>query len=391
VITYPEERVRDVLAEPDEDVTVRLYGENLDTLRTEAEELRQGIAGIDGVVDPQVQLPVVEPTVEIEVDLAAAERQGLNPGEIRRTATTFLSSLFVGALFEQNKVFEVVVWSTPETRANLDSVRDLPIEKPDGTLVRLEEVADIRIAANPNAIQREAISRYLDITANVSGRDRGDVVADIEPLLRGAELPLEYHAEVIEGNQGLPGQANSGLAFAVAAAVVIFLLLQLAFGSWRLAALFFVTVPAALAGGALAAFADGADLTIGSYAGFFALLAITVRNCLVQVRRYQRLHQEEGGPISDELVLRGTQERLAPVLVTALATALALVPLLFVGDVFGHEILTPMAVVVLGGLVTSTLFTLFIVPAIYLRFAPAPETETLSSQLSIGEMEAPAS
>src|SRR3990172_8538115 len=257
VITYPEERVRDVLAEPDEDVTVRLYGENLDTLRTEAEELRQGIAGIDGVVDPQVQLPVVEPTVEIEVDLAADERQGLNPGEIRRTAATFLSSLFVGALFEQNKVFEVVVWSTPETRANLDSVRDLPIEKPDGTLVRLEEVADIRIAANPNAIQREAISRYLDITANVSGRDRGDVVADIKPLLRGAELPLEYHAELIEGNKGLPGQANSGLAFAVAAAILILLLLQLAFGSWRLAALFFVTAPVALAGGALGGVCGG--------------------------------------------------------------------------------------------------------------------------------------
>src|SRR3970282_2854878 len=104
----------------------------------------------------------------------------------------------LGSIFEQKKVLCDVIWSTPETRASLDSIRDLPIEKPDGTLVRLEEVADIRIAANPNAIQREAISRYLDITANVSGRDRGDVVADIEPLLRGAELPLEYHAEVVE-------------------------------------------------------------------------------------------------------------------------------------------------------------------------------------------------
>jgi len=391
VITYPEERVRDVLAEADEDVTVRLYGENLDVLRSKAAEVKEVVSEIDGVVAPKVDLPVVEPTIEIEVDLAAAESHGLNPGEIRRTAATLVSSLFVGALFEKNKVFEVVVWSTPETRASLTSIRDLPIGTPDGSQVRLQDVADIRIAANPNVIKREAISRYIDITADVRGRDVSSVEGDIERRLREVEFPLEYHAEVLEGNEGLPGAENRGLAFAGAAAILILLLLQLAFGSWRLAALFFVTAPVALAGGALAAFVDGGDVTIGSYAGFFALLAIVARNCVVLVRRYQRLQQEEGGPTGDELVMRGTQERIAPTLITALAIALAFVPLLSLGDVFGHEIVTPMAIVVLGGLVTSTLFSLFIVPAIYLRFAPAPETETLRSQLSISQREVPAS
>ena len=387
VVTYPEERVREVLAAPDRDVTVRLYGENPDVLRTEAEELRQVLSGVDGVADPRVELPVEEPTIEIEPDLAAAQRHGINPGDVRRTAATLLSSLFVGALFEEQKVFEVVVWSTPETRASLTSVRNLPIDKPDGSQVRLAEVADVRIAANPSVIEREAVSRYIDITANVRGRDSGAVAGDIERLLQEAEFPLEFHAEVLDGNHGLQGAENRGLPFAVAAAIGIFLLLQLAFGSWRLAALFFVSAPAALAGGALAAFVGGGDLTIGSYAGFFALLAIVARNCIVLVTHYQRLQQEEGDPISDELVLRGTQERVAPILMTALATALALVPLLVIGDIFGHEIITPMAIVILGGLVTSTLFNLFIVPALYLRFAPTREPEASRVQLDISRVQ----
>ena len=389
VITYPEERVRDILAEPEGDVTVRLYGESIDVLRTEGEELRQVLSEIDGVVAPQLDQPAVEPTIEIAVDIAAAERHGLNPGEIRRAAATLVSSIFVGALFEENKVFEVVVWSTPETRASLTSIRDLPIGTPDGSQVRLQDVADVRIAANPNVIKREAISRYIDVTANVSGRDVGSVKDDIERRLPQVELPLEYHAEVLEGNEGLPGAENRGVAFAVAAGIVILLLLQLAFGSWRLAALFFMAAPLALAGGALAAFVDGGDVTIGSYAGFVVLLGIVARTCVVLVRRYQRLREEDGGPISDELIMRGTQEQIAPTLMTALATALAFLPLLLLGDIFGHEIVTPMAIVVLGGLVTSTLFTLFIAPVIYLRFAPALETETL--QLTISEREAPAS
>jgi Cu/Ag efflux pump CusA len=391
VVTYPKERVRQLLTGNDDDLTVRLYGEQLSVLRPEADKLRQSISGVQGVASPQVKLPVVEPTIEVEVDLAAAASNGLNPGEIRRAATTYLASLFVGALFEQNKVFEVVVWSTPETRANLDKVRALPIQKADGTAVPLDQVADVRIAANPNVIQREAVSRYLDITADISGRDRGAVVSDIENLLQRSTFPLEYHAEVIDSDKGLPDQTNSGLPLAIAAAVIMFLLLQLAFGSWRLAALFFVTMPAALAGGALAAFVDGADLTIGSYAGFLALLAITARSCIVMVRRYRDLQQQAGGAITDDLVLTATQERVAPILVTAVATFLALLPLIFVGDVFGHEVITPMAIVMIGGLITSTFYTLFIVPALYLHFAPAPASEKQRSQLRIRQKEAPAS
>jgi CzcA family heavy metal efflux pump len=384
VVTYPEERVREVLAGADKDVTVRLYGENLDVLRTEAEELRQVLSGIDGVVDPQVELPVVEPTIEIEVDLAAAQRHGLNPGAVRRTASTLVSSLIVGALFEDQKVFEVVVWSTPETRADLISVRDLPIDKPDGSQVRLQDVADIRIEPNPNVIEREAISRFIDITTNVSGRDLEAVVGDIERRLQEAELPLEYHAEVLEGFADRQSARDRVLPFAVAAAIGIFLLLQAAFGSWRLAFLAFFTLPIALVGGVLAAFADGGAISIGSYAGFFVLLGLAARNGIVLINHYQHLEQHEGEAFGPGLVLRGAQERIAPILMTALATGLALVPLMLLGDIFGHEIVYPMAIVILGGLVTSTLLNLFIVPALYLRFAPGPETDTSLSPTTGG-------
>ncbi len=392
IVTFPEERVREILAGAKDDVTVRLYGEDPRILGTEAEELRKVVAGVDGVVDSQVALPVAEPTIEIEVDLAAAEKHGVNPGDVRRTASTLVSSLFVGALFEEQKVFEVVVWSTPETRASLSSIQDLPIDKPDGSQISLDEVADIRIEGNPTVIQREAISRYMDITANVSGRGRDAVITDIEPLLRQQEFPLEFHAEVLEGNNGLPASQNRGVPFGAAAIIGVLLLLQLAFGSWRLAVLLMVTAPAALAGGAMAAFVfDGGDLTIGSYAGFFALIALVARNCLALMRRYQTLQAEGGGEVTVELVLRGAQERIAPTLVTATGTALAFVTLLIAGDLFGQEVLTPMATVILGGLVTSSVFSVFIAPAIYLWFAPASVAETSAVQLEMSQKEATAS
>lgn len=386
VVTYEAERVSQLVPGTERDLTVRLYGENQDLLGTEAEKLRQAILGVDGVAEPRVEFPPEEPTIEIEVDLAAAERFGVNPGDVRRTAATLLSSLFVGALFEEQKVFEVVVWSTPATRANLTSVRNLPIGTASGSEVRLEDVADIRVAAVPSVIKREAISRYIDITADVAGRDRGAVAHDIEGVLRSATLPREFHAEVLDGTQVGEGRDDRVLPVAIAAAVGIFLLLQMAFGSWRLAAVVFVTAPAALAGGALAALADGGELTIGSYAGFFALMAIVARQSIVLVRHYQRLQQEEGSRPAGDLMLRASEERVVPVIMSALAVALALVPALFIDDVFGHELVTPLARILLGGLVTSTLFTLFVTPHLAARFAPAAEAAASQWQLDTGRV-----
>lgn len=177
------------------------------------------------------------------------------------------------------------------------------------------------------------------------------------------------------------------MALAIAAAIVIFLLLQLAFGSWRLAALAFVIIPAALAGGAVAAYADGGDLTIGAYAGFLALLAIGVRNGMVLISRLQARAEQQGEKLDLGAVVAEAKERVAPVLMTALATALGLLPLLLFNGSFGHEIVEPMAIVIIGGLVTSTLVNLFILPALYLQFAPGPQVETSRAQLGASRVQ----
>ena len=176
---------------------MRVYGEDLEVLRSEAEKVRQALAGIDGVVDSHVVLPLRSPRLEIEVDLAAAQRYGVKPGDVRRAAATLLSGLQVGSLFEEQKVFDVVVWSTPETRESLTDIRDLLIDTPGGGHVRLGEVADVRIASSPTVIRREAVSPYLDVRFNVQGRMLSAVANDVKAPIQNFTFPLEYHAEVL--------------------------------------------------------------------------------------------------------------------------------------------------------------------------------------------------
>jgi Cu/Ag efflux pump CusA len=174
---------------------------------------------------------------------------------------------------------------------------------------------------------------------------------------------------------------------ALAVALGIFCLLQLSFGSWRLATLSFLTLPSALVGGLLAAFATGGVISLGSLVGFFTVFGIAARNGILLINHYQHLEREEGATFGLDLVLRGARERLSPILMTALATGLALVPLVLAGDIPGHEIEHPMAVVILGGLVTSTVLNLFIVPAIYLRFGKEPERNVLTRPAAVSSPE----
>jgi Cu/Ag efflux pump CusA len=390
VLTYPEERLRVTQTESSEDIVVRVYGEDLGVLSGKADEVRQLLSQTGGVVDAQVELPAMEPQVEIHVDLAAAQRYGIKPGDVRRAAATLLAGIVVGNLFEDQKVFEVVVWGKPETRQSPTSIRDLMIDTPGGGQVRLGDVADVRVASTPNVIRHDAVRTYVDVTANVSGRDVAAVANDIEESLQGVAFPLEFHAEVLGGYAERQSDRRTLLAIAVTAAVGIFLLLQACFGSWRLAALTFLTLPSALVGGVLVALAAGGDISLGSLAGFLALLGIAGRNGIMLIRTYQHLERDEGESFGLELIRRGARERLAPILMTALATALALVPLVVAGNIPGLEIVRPMAAVILGGLVTSTLLNLFVVPSLYLRFAPSARTQTADAPSTIGPSISPA-
>jgi Cu/Ag efflux pump CusA len=372
--TYQPERTEEALLGAGHDLVVRLYGHDLALLRDKAGEVEQAISSINGVAEARADIRPDEPQVEIEVDLAAAERHGIKPGDVRRQATTLLSGLQVGNLFEEQKVFDVVVWGVPEIRDSLTDIRELLIETPRGP-VRLGEVAEVRIVPTPIHIRRDAVSRYVDVGVTVRGRNLGPVAADIESRLQDVELPFEFHAEVLGASTEQQAAQQRMIGIVVAAAIAAFLLLQAAYGSWRLAFITFLTLPVALAGGVLAALLGGGVLSLGSLFGFLAVLGVAVRNGVVLTTHLQHLEQFEGETFGPELVLRGARERMAPILMTAMATGLALLPLVIGGNRAGSEMIQPMAVVILGGLVTSTLLNLFIIPILYLRFGYNPAAE----------------
>ena len=373
VQTYLKESIREVLEGGSEAIGVRLFGPEPDLLRLMSEDVRQVLAKIDGIVDSHVELQVVEPHVEIEVDLASVAPYGLTPGDIRRSAATIFAGIEVGSLFEQQKVFDVVVWSVPETRQSLSDIHEFLLETPGHNRVRLEDVADVHIVPIPTVIKREAFSPYIDVVANVGGRDIGSVVADVERRIREVEFPLEYHMGLLVESADRQFTWQGILGIAVAVAIGIFLLLQACFRNWRLAFLAFVTLPMALAGGVLAVFVDGGIISLGSLVGFLTVFGIVTRNCIMLINHYQHLEQNEGETFGPELVQRGTRERLAPILLTAAITGVALLPFVLFGDIAGLEIVHPMAVVILGGLVTATLINLFVVPGMYLRFMTNPQ------------------
>jgi Cu/Ag efflux pump CusA len=379
VKSYSNEKVSQAIAArgAENDVVVRVYGEVLDVLGTEAEKVRRSIAGIDGIAGAQINTPIREPTLEIEVDLAKARAHAIKPGDVRRASSTLLSGINVGSLFEEQKVFDIVVWGTPDTRSSVTSVRNLLIDTPEGGHVRLGQVAEVRIKPNPSVINRESVSRYLDVIADVSGRGRDDVVADVERSLATTSFPIEYHAEVLTADRQPVGKL---LAIGLTAAIAAFLLLQAYFGSWRLAILAFLTFLLPVAGGLLATLPGGGDLSFGSYIALFTVFALAVRSGILLCDRLRALEREEKLPFGADLVVQGARERLVPLLATMLAGGLVYGLVLVLGGRAGYELLRPMAAVLVGGVVATALVVLYVLPAFYLRFAAAPEAEAAEEE-----------
>jgi Cu/Ag efflux pump CusA len=379
VKTYSNEKVSQAMAGrgAEDDVVVRVYGEDLEVLGAQADKVRRSISGIDGIAGARIQSPVYEPTLEIETDLARAREHGIKPGDVRRAASSLLSGINVGSLFEEQKVFDIIVWGTPDTRTSVTSVRNLLIDTPEGGHVRLGQVADVRIKPNPAVINREAVSRYMDVIAGVNGRGRDDVVADVKRSLRASAFPLEYHAEVLSADRQPVGML---VAIGITAVIVAFLLLQAFFGSWRLATLAFLTFPIPVAGALLATVPGGGDLSFGSYIALFTIFGLAVRSGILLFARFRELEREEGVPLGGDLVVRGARERLLPMLTTMLAGGLLFVPILFAGSNAGYELLHPMAAPIIGGVFTTALLSLFALPVLYLRFASSAAAEAAEEE-----------
>ena len=368
VQTYLAERVEEVLAGAPDDIVIRIYGQDLDVLKAKADEIKDAIADVEGISDLHVDLQEKIPQIEVTTNMEAAQRYGIKPGDVRRAAATIIAGNEVGDVFYGDRAYDVQVWGTPNTRQSAASVGELLIDAPGGDHVQLKDVADITIKPSPNIITRENFRRRIDVGLNARSRDLASVVGDVKKRLAGIQFPLEYNAEILGKYAESQNAKREVLVYSLAAAIGIVLLLQVVFSSWRLAILSFVTLPSALVGGILALFLGNGIVSLGALVGFLTVFGIAARNTILLIHHCQHLEKYEGESFGSKLVLRGAKERLAPILMTAATAGLGLVPLVIVGDVPGQEIVLPTAIVILGGLVTSTLLTLFVVPSLYLRF-----------------------
>ena len=369
------------VAAQDDEVVVRIYGEELSVLTEQAEAIQSSVSAIEDVDDVRVELPPVEPNLEVKVDLAAARLHGLKPGDIRRAATTLANGLKVGSLFEEQKVFDVIVNGRRDYFEDPGRIGELLIDTPEGGTVSLDEVADVEQGESFSVINRESVSRRLDLVATVSG-DRADVAAQIEAAVAEIAFPLEYHAEVIRDSQHAVDRGRL-LLFGGCALIAVVLLLQAGMRSWKMTAAALAVMAFSMVGGLVAVALAGGEMTIGAVLGFVVVLALAVRNLLALVSRYRALREGQDHPFGTDLAIRGSVERAVPVVLSGAVATAVLLPVLIAGSQPGLEIIHPMALVVVGGAVTATLGPLLLFPALYLRWGEHRDADVLEDDLVV--------
>jgi Cu/Ag efflux pump CusA len=368
VLTYLRERMKDVLSGAQGAIVVRIFGSDFATLRSEAASIGLLLGQIPGVVDLKVEPQVLVPQVELRIREERASLFGLTAAQIRRAASTLVAGSRVGEVYEKHQQIPVVVWGEQPVRSDVSALRNLLIETAKGVQIPLHEVADIVITAAPNEIKREGGSRRIDVTCNVRGRDLGHVAKQVEAVVRSHDFPRGYHPELLGEFAARKGARNQLLLWSLLAFAGALCLLYLDFRSVRLTALLVATLPLALTGGVLGALIGGGVLSLGSLVGFVSVLGIASRNALMLLGHYRHLQEQEGLPQGTELILRGAEERLIPILMTALCAALSLLPIVVRGRLPGYEIEHPMALVILCGLLTSTALNLLLLPSLYGAF-----------------------
>ena len=376
VHTFLSKKMREVLTGGDDAISVRVYGHDQEIVRGKAEEVRQLLEKVEGVSNPRVETLAEKTAIEVKVDLDRARAHGLKPGDVRRAASTLVQGLKVGALFQDQKVFDVVVLGKPEIRSTVNDIRNLLIDKPEGGHVLLSEVADVRTMAAQDVIRRQGVSRRVDIGADVTNGNVAAVSREVARRIKEMSFPFEYHALVLGEHFAQREAIRSLYSYLAAAGLVIFLVVQAALGSWRLALMAIAGVPVALLGGFVAVLLSGGHFALGSLLGFIAVLALGVRNGIGLVRHFQAL-ELQGVAFGEALVQRGVRERFPATVSSALVIALLVLPFVVLGDVAGLEIVHSSALVMLGGMVSVLLLILLCIPALYLRFGTQTAQDTL--------------
>ncbi len=368
--TYLHERIDETITSDTQDIVVRIEGPNFGTLQRLSQQVNNKLNGTPHLVDLHPQSQGYVPQIQETVNAAAAARYGLTPGDVRRQAAILFGSQEVGELWYGGIAIGVTGWSIPQVRQNLSDVQSALIDTPGGGHVPLGKVADVVVNSTPSDITRIDGSNKIDVNANVAGSGNlSAATSAVSSRLAKITLPVGYHIELLGEGAERESAQHRLLLMGLGAAIAILFLLQAAFQSVRLATMMFLTLPVALVGGILSAWLFVGSIDLGALVGFFAVLGIAARNGILMISHMQHLEEREGVPFGRELVMRGASERLSPILMTALATALALAPFVIFGGRPGQEIENPMAIVILGGLATSSITNLFVLPALYLRFA----------------------
>jgi CzcA family heavy metal efflux pump len=350
-------------------IAIKIFGEDLAALRTSAQQVEATMKKVDGVVDLSIEQQVEVPQLTIAFDREAIARYGLRSGQLAEIIETAYAGTKITRVLEGQRTYDLIVRYRDDQRADVDAIRNTVVDTPSGARVPLKMLAAIRDDVGPNLIMRENVQRRIVVSANTSGRDLRGVIDDIRAgIERDVKLPPGYYIEY--GGQFESEQAASRTILMLGVLVIagIFVVLFMSFRSLRNTVLIMVNLPLALIGGIVAVFAGGAVLSIASLVGFITLFGIATRNGIMMISHYEHLRTVEGASF-EESVARGSMERLSPVLMTALCAGLALVPLVLAGAKPGNELQSPMGIVILGGLLTSTALNMIVVPALYTRFA----------------------
>ncbi|MCX7410490.1 MAG: efflux RND transporter permease subunit [Planctomycetales bacterium] len=368
---FLRERIDEVLTGSTADIVVRVVGPDLGTLRTKSREIAEAIHDIKGVFDLRVEQQVDVPQVELLLKPREAARYGFSVGEVNQALQTLLRGTRVGQVFENDTVFDVVVRAAADLRRDPLDLGELLLDSPSGEKIPVKAVAQLALTPAPNLINREQGRRRMLVTCNAEDRDVASVVADIRRRI-GERVPLTgtgCHLEFAGEFQAKADAQQRLLLVGAAALVGIWLLLYLDFRSARLSLMVMLSVPLACVGGVASVLLSGGSVSLGSLVGFVTVFGVAVRNGILLISNYQHLQEADSTTPLTDLVLRGSVERLSPILMTAATTALAILPLIVAGNLPGQEIEYPMAIVIMGGLLSSTFLTLFVLPSMYLTFS----------------------
>ena len=359
-------RLDEVLSGVRSAIAVKIFGPDLEQLRTIGSSVQSAMTNIPGVVDLQLEPQVPIKQVQIQFDRAAAARYGLAVGDLAETIETALNGRVVSQVLEQQQVFDLVVWLPESARRNLDTISNLLVDTPNAQKIPLAQVAKIDYGTGPNTINRENVSRLIVVSANVNGRDLGSVINDIRSRVKQqVQLPSGYYIQYGGQFESQERATQTLLLSGALAFVAITVLIYFAVKSIPATVMIMINLPLALVGGVISVALGGGIISVASMVGFITLFGVATRNGLLLVDNYN--HKLATGMPLREVLIEGSMERLVAILMTALSSALGMVPLV-IGTGAGKEILQPLAVVVLGGLFTSTALTLLVIPALYSQF-----------------------